>query len=153
MWKSSYAMWQDHKFLGVGLANWQKEYATHYILKDEIRQEILQRYLDGKKAASQRAAAAKKATEAKKAAEQKKAAERKKTVVKNAPAKKPVAQKPAVQKPKPQLTQEQKAAAAKAAAQKAEAAKKPLQREKRTASRHGKKLRLKMNLHLICLIM
>ncbi len=124
MWQSSYAMWQDHKLLGIGLANWQKEYADKYILKDEIKLEAQQKYLNWKKAAEKRAVAAKKATEAKKAAEQKKAAERKKTVVKNAPAKKPAAQKPAVQKPKPQLTQEQKAAAAKAAAQKAEAAKK-----------------------------
>ena len=124
MWKSSYAMWQDHKFLGVGLANWQKEYADKYILKDEIKLEAQQKYLNWKKAAEKRAVAAKKATEAKKAAEQKKAAERKKTVVKNAPAKKPAAQKSAVQKPKPPQTAAQKIAAAKAAAQKAEAAKK-----------------------------
>lgn len=127
MWKASYAMWQDHKLLGVGLENWQKDYAGRYILKDEIKMEARQRYLDWKKA--QQAAAAKKAAEAKKAAAQKaaaakKATEQKKTVVQNAPAKKPATQKPAVQKPKLQLTPAQKAAAAKAAAQKAEAAKK-----------------------------
>jgi O-antigen ligase len=55
MWQASYAMWKDHKLLGVGLENWQKEYAGEYILKDEIRQVVLQRYQDGKKAAEQRA--------------------------------------------------------------------------------------------------
>lgn len=54
--KSCYAMWQDHKLLGVGLGNWQKEYAAHYVLKDEIRQEILQRYFGGKKAATKQEA-------------------------------------------------------------------------------------------------
>lgn len=54
--KSCYAMWQDHKLLGVGLENWQKEYAAHYVLKDEIRQEILQRYFGGKKAATKQEA-------------------------------------------------------------------------------------------------
>ena len=61
MWKACYAMWQDHKLLGVGLANWQKEYADKYILKDEIRKAVLQRYPDWNKAAGQRAAAAKNA--------------------------------------------------------------------------------------------
>lgn len=128
--KSCYAMWKDHKLLGVGLENWQKEYADKYILKDGIKQEARQRYLDAKKAAEKRAAAARKAVEQKKAAAQK-ATEQKKKAVQNVPATKPAAQKPAVQKPKPQLTPEQKAAAAKkaaeqkkAAAQKAEAAKK-----------------------------
>ena len=111
MWKASYTMWQDHILLGVGLENWQKEYAGKYILKDEIRQETLQRYLEWKKA--QQAAAAQKAAVAKKAAEQKKAASQKDPE-----------KKPAVQKPKPQLTAAQKAAAAKAATQKVEAAKK-----------------------------
>lgn len=54
--KSCYAMWQDHKLLGVGLGNWQKEYAAHYVLKDEIRQEILQRYFGGTKAATKQEA-------------------------------------------------------------------------------------------------
>ena len=54
--KSCYAMWQDHKLLGVGLENWQKEYAAHYVLKDEIRQEVLQRYFGGKKAATKQEA-------------------------------------------------------------------------------------------------
>lgn len=61
MLRSSYAMWQDHKLLGVGLANWQKEYADKYILKKEIKREARQRYLDGKKENSQRAAIVKKA--------------------------------------------------------------------------------------------
>lgn len=114
MWKASYAMWQDHKLLGVGLENWQKEYAGRYILKDEIRQEILQRYQDWKKA--QQAAAAKKAAEQKKAAAAKKAAEQKKIAPQNK-----LEKKPAVQKPKPPLTAAQKAEAAKKAAAKREA--------------------------------
>ena len=60
MLQSSYAMWQDHKLLGVGLYNWQKEHATHYILKEEIKKETYQRYLDWKKAAEQRAVSTKK---------------------------------------------------------------------------------------------
>ena len=137
MLRSCYAMWQDHKLAGVGLANWQKEYATTYLLKEEIEAEALQRYQEWKKAAEQRAAAARKAAAEKKAAEQKKAAvqkaaaakkaaEQKKTTPQKAPDTKATAPKP-----KPQLTQAQKAAAArkaaaakKAAAQKAEAAKK-----------------------------
>ena len=63
MLKSSYAMWKDHKLLGVGLANWQKEYADKYILKKEIKKDARQRYLDWKKASEQRAAVAKKAVE------------------------------------------------------------------------------------------
>lgn len=61
MWRSSYAMWKDHKLLGAGLANWQKEYVGKYILKNEIKKEARQRYLDEKKAAEQRAAITKKA--------------------------------------------------------------------------------------------
>ena len=120
MLKSSYAMWQDHKLTGVGLANWHKEYITNYLLKDEIETEAVQRYQAWKKAVEQRAAAARKAAAAKKAAEQKKA------IPKKAPA-----PKPAAPKPKPQLTAAQKEEAAKKAAkqkkiaaQKAEAAKK-----------------------------
>ena len=135
MWKASYAMWQDHKLLGVGLENWQKEYATHYILKDEIKKEVRQRYLDWKKEEAQKAAAAKKAEAARKAAEQKKAAaqkaavarkaaKQKKTAPKNSPAGKPVGQKTVANKTKPQLTAAQKAAAAKAAAARKAAAKK-----------------------------
>ena len=66
MWRSSYAMWKDHKLLGTGLENWQKEYGGKYILKNEIKKEARQRYLDEKKAAEQRAAIAKK-TDVKKA--------------------------------------------------------------------------------------
>ena len=57
MWKACYAMWQDHKLLGVGLENWQKEYAGKYILKDEIKKAVRQQYLDWKE--EQRIAAAK----------------------------------------------------------------------------------------------
>lgn len=120
MLKSSYAMWQDHKLTGVGLANWHKVYVTNYLLKDEIEAEAVQRYQAWKKAMEQREAAARKAAAAKKAAEQKKA------IPQKAPA-----PKPAAPKPKPQLTAAQKEAAAKKAAkqkkiaaQKAEAAKK-----------------------------
>lgn len=31
LWQSSYTMWNDHKVVGVGFANWQKEYREHYI--------------------------------------------------------------------------------------------------------------------------
>ena len=104
--RSSYAMWQDHKLAGIGLANWQKEYTTNYLLKEETEAEGLQRYRRWKKAAEQRAAA-------KKAAEQKKSASQKATGTKTT-----------APKPKPQPSAVQKAAAAqKAAAQKAEAAK------------------------------
>ena len=121
--RSSYAMWQDHQLAGVGLANWQKEFTTNYLLKEEIEAEALQRYQAWKKAAEQRAAAKKAAAQkaaAKKAEEQRKAASQKATGT-----------KAAAPKPKPQLTAAQKAAAArnaaaarKAAAQKAEAVKK-----------------------------
>ena len=60
MWKASYAMWQDHKVLGAGLENWQKEYAGKYILKDEIKREVRQQYLDWKKEEEKRIAATKK---------------------------------------------------------------------------------------------
>lgn len=73
MWKACYAMWQDHKLLGVGLANWQKEYAGKYILKDEIKREVRQRYLDWKKATAKKAVA-QKTEAAKKAAAKKDAA-------------------------------------------------------------------------------
>lgn len=32
--KSSYAMWSDHKILGVGLRHWHDEYLAHYILPE-----------------------------------------------------------------------------------------------------------------------
>lgn len=73
MWKACYAMWQDHKLLGVGLENWQKEYAGKYILKDEIKREVRQRYLDWKKATAKKAVA-QKTEAAKKAAAKKDAA-------------------------------------------------------------------------------
>ena len=31
--QSSYAMWQDHKLLGVGLNNWEEQYQKKYIMK------------------------------------------------------------------------------------------------------------------------
>lgn len=31
LWQSSYNMWNDHKVVGVGFSNWQKEYREHYI--------------------------------------------------------------------------------------------------------------------------
>ena len=61
MWRSSYAMWQDHKLLGVGLENWQKEYAGKYIRKKEIKKEARQQYLDEKTKKKQKIAATKKA--------------------------------------------------------------------------------------------
>ena len=60
MWKASYAMWQDHKLLGVGLENWQKEYANKYILKDEIKKAVRQQYLGWKKEEERRVAATQK---------------------------------------------------------------------------------------------
>lgn len=130
MWKASYVMWQDHKLLGVGLENWQQEYIDKYILKDEIKQEVLQRYQDWKKAAEQRAAA-------------QKAAATKKAAAEKVSAKKPTAQKPTVQKPQPQLTPEQKAAAAKAAAQKAEAVKKEASKKEADRIAAGQKAAIK----------
>ena len=69
MLKSSYAMWQDHKLTGVGLANWHKEYVTNYLLKEEIEAEALQNYQEWKKTAKQQAPANQKTT-AEKDAEQ-----------------------------------------------------------------------------------
>lgn len=118
--RSSYAMWQDHKLLGVGLANWRREYAETYILKEEIEEGALQRYQKRKKATERRAAARKAAQKKKLAA--KKAATKK--AAKTAPQSAQVKKQQAVQKPKKQLTPAQKEAAAqKAAAVKAAAAK------------------------------
>ena len=60
MWQASYAMWQDHKLLGVGLENWQHEYANKYILKDEIKKAVRQQYLGWKKEEERRVAATQK---------------------------------------------------------------------------------------------
>ena len=38
-------MWKDHKLLGVGLANWRKEYTTHYVDKEEVRKAAHQYYI------------------------------------------------------------------------------------------------------------
>ena len=61
MLRSSYAMWQDHKLTGLGLANWHKEYVTNYLLKDEIEAEALQKYQAWKKTAKEQASADRKA--------------------------------------------------------------------------------------------
>ena len=70
MLKSSYAMWQDHKLTGVGLANWHKEYVANYLLKGEIEAEALQRYQTWKKDMEQREAAAAQKAEAEREAKQ-----------------------------------------------------------------------------------
>lgn len=89
MWRSSYAMWKDHKLLGVGLENWQKEYAGKYILKKEIKKEARQRYLDEKMEKNQRASIAKKAA-------MKKAKARKKVIAKREAVRIAASQKAAV---------------------------------------------------------
>ena len=40
----SYDMWKDHKLLGVGLANWRKEYMGHYFKKDVVRKAAMEYY-------------------------------------------------------------------------------------------------------------
>ena len=47
--KFSYTMWKDHKLLGVGLANWRKEYTSHYVDKAEVRKAAHQYYINLKK--------------------------------------------------------------------------------------------------------
>lgn len=46
--KASYAMWNDHKLTGVGLANWRTRYTASYysysLDKDNIQSAALQRY-------------------------------------------------------------------------------------------------------------
>ena len=44
--KFSYNMWKDHKLLVVGLANWRKEYTTHYVDKEEVRKAAHQYYIN-----------------------------------------------------------------------------------------------------------
>ena len=46
--KFTYNMWKDHKLLGVGLANWRKEYMTHYLDKEEVRNAAHQYYVNRK---------------------------------------------------------------------------------------------------------
>lgn len=41
----SYDMWKDHKLLGVGLANWRKEYMGHYFNEDVVRKAAVEFYL------------------------------------------------------------------------------------------------------------
>lgn len=38
--QSSYAMWQDHKLLGVGLNNWAEEYQQKYIMENATEREL-----------------------------------------------------------------------------------------------------------------
>lgn len=44
--KFTYNMWRDHKLLGVGLANWRKEYTAHYVDKEEVRKAAHQYYIN-----------------------------------------------------------------------------------------------------------
>ena len=44
--KFTYNMWKDHKLLGVGLANWRREYTTHYLDKEEVRKAAHQYYIN-----------------------------------------------------------------------------------------------------------
>ena len=41
----SYDMWNDHKLLGVGLANWRKEYMGHYFKEDAVRKAAMEYYM------------------------------------------------------------------------------------------------------------
>ena len=41
----SYDMWKDHKWLGVGLENWRKEYMGHYFKEDVVRKAAMQYYM------------------------------------------------------------------------------------------------------------
>ena len=41
----SYDMWKDHKWLGVGLANWRKEYISHYFKEDVVRKAAMEYYM------------------------------------------------------------------------------------------------------------
>lgn len=41
----SYDMWNDHKLLGVGLANWRKEYMDHYFKEDVVRKAAMEYYM------------------------------------------------------------------------------------------------------------
>ena len=38
--RSSYAMWQDHKLLGVGLNNWEEQYQKKYIMKNAKERKL-----------------------------------------------------------------------------------------------------------------
>lgn len=40
LFQSSYAMWQDHKLLGVGLNNWAEEYQQKYIMANAKEREL-----------------------------------------------------------------------------------------------------------------
>ncbi len=40
----SYDMWKDHKWLGVGLENWRKEYMAHYFKEDVVRKAAMEYY-------------------------------------------------------------------------------------------------------------
>jgi len=40
LFQSSYAMWMDNKWIGVGLKNWQQSYQTQYILPEAIEKDL-----------------------------------------------------------------------------------------------------------------
>jgi len=40
LFQSSYAMWQDHKLLGVGLNNWAKEYQQKYMMENATERNL-----------------------------------------------------------------------------------------------------------------
>ncbi len=46
--KFTFNMWNDHKLLGVGLANWRKQYTTNYLDKEEVRNAAHQYYVNRK---------------------------------------------------------------------------------------------------------
>ena len=63
----SYDMWKDHKWLGVGLENWRKEYMGHYFKEDVVRKAAID-YYRAKIAKTNEKYSAKKAAEVQKAA-------------------------------------------------------------------------------------
>jgi O-antigen ligase len=40
LFQSSYAMWMDNKWVGVGLKNWQQSYQTQYILPEAVEKDL-----------------------------------------------------------------------------------------------------------------
>ena len=63
----SYDMWKDHKWLGVGLENWRKEYMGHYFKEDVVRKAAMKYYMK-QLARTNETFSAKKAAEVQKAA-------------------------------------------------------------------------------------
>ena len=62
-----YDMWKDHKWLGVGLENWRKEYMGHYFKEDVVRKAAID-YYRAKIAKTNEKYSAKKEAEVQKAA-------------------------------------------------------------------------------------